>query len=236
MLRSTATQTCFEHQSYNEDYDSMMVEDNFKIVTLSKNSTIDPSDMKVCKVLREWCKIQWTRTFQKNLANCNAIYYHECCFSFSRRGFKKQAGHPELQTSSVLKIPTFKEIETSEGLFKWLFNRLETAQSRGQKCYFPSINRFHSEDDDSDHNEEDNLEQVNFLRKRIDLLQQENHRVKKSLEAANIENKSLLASSKNWYNRYEILNEKQGEQMYTLFETPRKIIKEYEGPTENLTN
>ena len=228
MLKTVGTQTNSDEGLYTfSDTNTASHKDLVQPSDLTNKLTIDPFDSQFCSDLREWCKFQWSRTFQNNHHNSNSIYYHECCFSFSRRGFKRQAGYPELQTASVLKIPTFRDINSSEGLFKWLMSRLESSHLRGYKCEFPSINKYHTDDDHSLDEVEDNEEEIGLLRKRCDLLQRENEKVKKSVETISLENKSLLSSSKNWHNRYQELYEKSSDQSLTQFETPLKVKKIY---------
>ena len=130
-------------------------------------STFDPTKEKDKLALREWCHCQWTMTFHKSLAKGNSIHYHECCICFSKRIFVKLAGHPQLQSASVLRIPTFKEINSADSLYRWLLARLEACFFNGRLCYFPTINRFHIEDDELEAISEFDNSDLVYLRKRF---------------------------------------------------------------------
>jgi hypothetical protein len=67
--------------------------------------------------------------------------------SFSRRNFPKRFSHPKLQSAALSKIPTLKNIESSEGLYEWLKQRLHLHYRLGKKPYFPSINIAHCTED-----------------------------------------------------------------------------------------
>src|SRR5688572_5017832 len=75
----------------------------------SESSVFDPTSVHHKTRLYYWCKDQWP-VLCRSIHHQNPIYYHECCNSFSRRRFSKLAGHPSLQTSSLVTIPSFKEV------------------------------------------------------------------------------------------------------------------------------
>src|SRR5687767_7958815 len=96
----------------------------------SKPRIFDPSNTQHKAILYHWCKSQWP-LFCRSLKHQNSIYYHECCNSFSRRRFSKLAGHPSLQTSSIVTIPSFKEVTSSDCFFRWLLKMLTFNSKKG---------------------------------------------------------------------------------------------------------
>jgi len=130
----------------------------------------------------------------------NPVVYHECCFSFSRRGFAKKAGHCEMQSVSVLKMPSLKALQGPDELYKWLLEKIKLHQRLGRRPVFPAINRYHTEVEDES---EDTEKQIEHLGKRCDRLerelaelQQENHKLRS-------DNTRLLESSQSWCQRYQ---------------------------------
>lgn len=160
------------------------------------------------KELLHWCRDNWDSTFKKSLDQSNTIFYHDCCTSFSRRGFCKIAGHPPLQTSSVMRIPSFKTVTSADNLNRWLLGVFSLNAKRGQRSYFPSINRYHIEEDilAKESSEEDD----SMLKKRVQELCDKVETVFSSkiteLEKAN---QVLLCSTKNWAQKYQELMDSQ---------------------------
>ena len=153
-----------------------------------ENFSID--DPRHAEQLREWCRLCWS-TIKKSMESYNPAIYHECCFCFSRRGFAKKAGHCEMQSVSVLKMPSLKALQGPEELYKWLLDRIKLQHRLGRKPIFPAINRYHTElEDDS----EDTEKQIEHLGKRCDQLETENRRLRS-------ENARLLESSQSWCQR-----------------------------------
>ena len=60
--------------------------------------------------LKIWCSLHWQDTFFRAIKSRNASIYHDCCVSFSRRGFVKKVSHPSLQSASLLQVPTLKNL------------------------------------------------------------------------------------------------------------------------------
>ena len=145
MKMSTSTQTCELSEERLETQSSKTIADE----GLQSIAIFDPRMETDKQALKKWCQIHWSMTFQKCLAKGNVIHYHECCICFSKRHFLKTAGHPELQSASVMRIPTFKEITSSEGLFRWLMARLEASSCSGRPCYFPAFNRYHFDESEA---------------------------------------------------------------------------------------
>ena len=173
------------------------------------------------KELLCWCQANWDSTFKKSLQSSNPLFYHDCCSSFSRRGFAKLAGHPPLQSSSVLRIPTFKNVKSADQLYQWLINMFVINSNRGQRSYFPTINRYHVEEDIQEVELDD--EEPIFLKKRVENLCDniQNIFTKRIAELEQV-NQKLLCSSKSWCQKYQELLDKQENQIPVEFETPFK--------------
>jgi hypothetical protein len=149
-------------------------------------------DPRHCELLREWSKSYWS-TIKNSMNSYNPVTYHECCFCFSRRGFAKKAGHCEMQSVSVLKMPSLKALQGPDELYKWLLDRIKLQHRLGRKPIFPAINRYHVEVEDES---EDVEKQIEHLGKRCDQLENENRRLRS-------ENAKLLESSQAWCLRYQ---------------------------------
>ena len=144
------------------------------------------------ELLREWSRFCWT-TIRKSMESYNPVVYHECCFCFSRRGFAKKAGHCEMQSVSVLKMPSLKLLHGPEELYRWLLDRIKLHHRLGRRPVFPAINRYHTAVEDES---EDTEKQIEHLGKRCDQLEQENRRLRS-------DNARLLESSQVWCQRYQ---------------------------------
>lgn len=195
--------------------------DNARAVLVQRdNAVFDPKDPKHKEKLLHWCTIHWPSTFKKAMSSGNSMFYHDCCTCFSRRHFCKNAGHPPLQSSAVTKMPSFKDVNSSEDLFRWLFKLLADNTKRGQRCLFPSLNRQHILDMDSYN--EDRQEELELLRKRVDSLQTQEEHLNTRVKTLSEENDKLLKSAKSWYCRYQELQEAQDKSAISLFSTPFK--------------
>lgn len=191
--------------------------------SFSQIRLFDPSSTQHKTRLYHWCKTEWP-VFCRSLHHQNSVYYHECCNSFSRRRFSKLAGHPSLQTSSLVTIPSFKEVASSDDFFRWLLKMLTFNTKKGHQCYFPTINRYHVEAEDKvglkvglEEEEEPDV----FLKKRVEDLHRELRGVQERLCKAQIENKRLVKSSLNWYQKYQEIVEV--DKVPIEFQTPQKI-------------
>lgn len=156
----------------------------------------------------------------RSLESSNSLYYHSCCCSFSRRAFSKVANHPPLQTSSVLKIPSFKDVRSADDLFRWLLDMISTNVSRGQKCFFPSLNRYHVETEPSDDDSYD--KEVLVLRKRLQDMKFTLSEYQLQVKTLESSKDQLLHSTKHWYGKYQELLEQQDNQVPKEFLTPQK--------------
>jgi len=193
--------------------------------SFSQTPVFDPSSTQHKTRLYHWCKTQWS-VFCKSLHHQNSIYYHECCNSFSRRRFSKVAGHPPLQTSSIVTIPSFKEVNSSDDFFRWLLKMLTFNSKKGHQCYFPTINRYHVEADDKVKQEEQQEEEPDlYLKKRVDDLNRELCDSRHRLVKAQDDNKVLVKAAMNWYQRYQDVLEV--DRVPTEFQTPQKVVNNY---------
>lgn len=168
-------------------------------------------DPRHSELLREWSRLSWT-TIRKSIDSYNPVVYHECCFSFSRRGFAKKAGHCEIQSASVLKMPALKAIQGPDELYKWLLDRIKLHQRVGRKPVFPAINRYHADMEDES---EDTEKQIEHLGKRCDDLQRELVQLHSENKRLRVDNSRLLESSQSWCQRYH-------ERAETVQDTPEK--------------
>ena len=162
------------------------------------------------------------------MKNYNAPTYHDCCLCFSKRGFAKKAGHPELQSASILKIPTLKNVENPEGLYDWIRNRMEIHNRLGRKPLFPSINIYHcSQNEQEDPDAE--KEEKEYLSKRFEDLILNQKESQEKIQQLTEDNKRLLASSKNWCIKYqELLSSKVKENESFTDGTPQKVLIQHD--------
>jgi hypothetical protein len=230
MKTSKETQTTLTSdldQSFNLSTSGRMVA---REESQPKETFIDPENTKHISRLLEWCKVHWTATFKRSLEACNCLYYHGCCNSFSRRRFTKVAGHPSIQSCSILKIPSFKEVDSADDLYRWLLKMITANTSKGQRMPFPSINKYHVEevsDDEENRHREDHSPALN---KRFQSVQAELDKYKSQLQDLQRDNSRLLCSSKNWRQKYYDLLDQQERQTQSAFQTPMKhnITKNFE--------
>ena len=184
-----------------------------KFITLNMSSAYPPNKgtyVKKQEMLLSWCRVHWDSTFKKSLVSGNSLYYHECCFCFSRRGFLKHSGHPTLQTSSVLKMPSFKEIQSAEDLCQWLVKKMESRMAYGNPDAFPSINKFHTDNEFCDESS-GLLEQLQELKNQCSRLKFESLATSNTMDQLRAENSILQASAKNWHTKFQMLAEKTHE-------------------------
>ena len=178
--------------------------------------------------LLHWCRVHWDTMFKRNLDQANPVYYHDCCSCFSRRGFSKIAGHPALQSCSILRIPSFKMVTNGDQFYRWLLGIYITSTARGQRTYFPAVNRFHVEEEIIGTEAID--EETTCLKKRVDDMSKNIEEHNKKLRELESMNQQLLASSKSWHQKYIDLLEKQENQLPVEFQTPlKKKTKYFEG-------
>ena len=179
--------------------------------------------------LKNWCRFHWSNTLTKGMKNYNAPTYHDCCLCFSKRGFAKKAGHPELQSASVLKIPTLRSVENPEDLYEWIRNRMEIHNRIGKKPLFPSINTYHSSQNEQEKTEVEEGVEKEYLVKRFEELAIKQKESQEKINQLIEDNKRLLASSKNWCIKYqELLSTKDKENCSFTDGSPHKVLIQQE--------
>jgi hypothetical protein len=212
----------------NIDFD-----DSFAISTIGKRATrennheedfhFEADNKNHVKILLEWCKIYWGDTFKRSREYNNTIFYHTCCNSFSRRSFVKAAGHPSIQTCSILKIPGFRELNTAEDLHRWLLKMITSNTTTRKKLSFPRINKYHTDEVSTDEDiyrkeEEDST----YLQKRCTLILEELDQYKSQLKHLRIDNERLLSSTKNWFQKYNDILDQHDRLTQSAYQTPLK--------------
>lgn len=182
----------------------------------------DPNRTEHKARLYYWCQAEWP-TFCRSLLHQNSVYFHDCCSCFSKRRFSKMAGHPSLQTSSVITIPSFKEVQSSGDLFRWLLKMLTYNSKKGARCLFPAFNRYHIEEDCKvGQGRDDDDEESTLLNKRVNELSRELVQAKQMNSHLKTENHKLLESSKAWFQRYQEVSEGCYLTVPSGLETPKK--------------
>ena len=170
--------------------------------------------------LLQWANETWTTDFFKPISAGNPPVYHDCCCAFSRRAFAKQAGHPDLQSSAVTRIPAFKEVQNAQELYAWLLKTLQKNAKQGHHCFFPRFNVHHSDDVGLD--DQDPCAVICELRRRLRELQAIAKHQEATIGKLQRDNDNVLHSMKHWYGRYQELKEEVEKQPPTLFNTPAK--------------
>mgnify|MGYP000382023965 CR=1 FL=1 len=179
-------------------------------------------DMK----LKQWCKVHWQASFRKSLDSYNPLTYHDCCFSFSRRGYSRKYDHPEAYSTSILKMPSLKQLTSEDELHSWIRNKMQEHIKEGRTPVFPTVNTPHIETTLA---REDGLQcspktpDSQFLRKRCFELSQEKVDIQKRVDQLTEDNLRLQASSKSWFEKYQaLLREKE----HSVLQTPTKRTKQ----------
>lgn len=172
------------------------------------------------KRLHEWCKEVWGSDFKRAILSGNPPLYHDCCCAFSRRFFAKKCGHPSIQTCPVTKIPSFKDVETADQFYKWLYKLLCGNKKRGERCLFPRFNVEHFEDDGL--NEFEAAETIKELRLLLDEATISIAGQDEAIKNLKADNEKLLHASKAWYQRYQELLEQPVKQEDVVYNTPQK--------------
>ena len=176
--------------------------------------------------LKTWCRLHWLHTLSKGILNSNAPTYHDCCISFSRKGYVKRLSHPPLQSASVLKIPSLRKTNSPEEFYDWLRERLVVHHRLGKKLFFPSINVAHFMPDEEEECVDQSHEQERYLSKRNERESEEEKRTEEEIRQLREDNKRLLTSSKSWHRRYQELLLKVEEDTASYTEmTPKKPLK-----------
>jgi hypothetical protein len=175
--------------------------------------------------LKNWCWFHWESLFRKGIQSFNAPTYHDCCLSFSKKGYVKKNTHPPLQSASVLKIPGLKKATSPEELHIWLRERIEEHQRLGRKPVFPTINSPHLEED-SEEREDECSQSAELLKKRCQNLVEMQKNSEEKIKKLTEDNQRLLASSKTWCLKYQELLASREDEKYSFAElTPQKALK-----------
>ena len=129
------------------------------------------------------------------------MYFHDCCFSFSRRGFHSRSGHNIESTTSVHKIRDLKRCINEKDFKDWIRMRIEKRIEEGKITFFPTINCQHTEVLTTDEFSEISTSQL--LCKRYRQLEEEVSLYEIKMDQLRTENRKLLCSSQNWHKLYE---------------------------------
>ena len=174
--------------------------------------------------LKTWCSFHWQDTFSRAVKSRNAPTYHDCCVCFSRRGFVKNVSHPKLQSASLLQIPTLKNMESPEELYRWLKERLQLHYRLGKQPYFPSINVAHFAEEDSICGLQQDCEEELLAKRQVELAA-DKKKLEEELSQLREENRKLLSSSKMWCDKYlQLLHQGEAE-VDSMQLTPMKKSK-----------
>ena len=95
-------------------------------------------------ILKEWCYIHWTGVLSKAIRAGSTVFYHDCCLSFSRKGFTKKSGHPPEMSVSLNRLPELKKCKDHQDFFLWIKEKLSLRQALGPPAFFPTINCCHT--------------------------------------------------------------------------------------------
>ena len=167
------------------------------------NRLINIDDKKDQEDLREWCEYHWNQTVKKSMDTFNTLIYHDCCLSFSRRGFSGRSKHPDDESCTIMKIPTFKIIKCAEDFYNWIENRIRVRRPLQREPMFPAINRHHC---DSKEQKLMAISQENsYLAKRCEDLMVNNSELQKKNKKLKLDMARLQASSKSWCWKYNQL-------------------------------
>ena len=191
-----------------------------KTECLPRPLRFDPDCKKHRQRLLQWCNETWNADFKRPMQGGNPPFYHDCCCAFSRRTYARHAGHPKLQSSQVTRIPTFKDLETSEDFYTWMYKLLCSNKRRGDHCFFPRFNVPHTEDDGVD--EEETPARFQELNKRLQEATSMMTRHEETIQTLKTENEQLLHASKSWYQKYQELMDASDKTAEVLYATPMK--------------
>lgn len=172
-------------------------------LVLDDRTEIDLNSDEHKKALQNWCTLHWSKTIKKSISSFNSLTYHDCCGSFSKRGFTGRNHHPPHDSCTVMKIPSFKAIKNPEEFYQWMLLRLQSHKRMGRRPLFPAINRNHPDVTRSALNQ---LEQENeLLAKRVDEMGKKHSETLECVKQLKLDNERLQASSKNWCWKYQEL-------------------------------
>ena len=95
--------------------------------------------------LEDWCSLHWGLCIRRCLEGAGYMYFHDCCFSFSRRGFHNRSGHLSETTTSVHKIRELKRCINEREFKEWIKGKIHKRIEEGKVTFFPTINCLHTE-------------------------------------------------------------------------------------------
>lgn len=170
--------------------------------------------------LLQWCTETWSADFHKAIAAGNPPVYHDCCCAFSRRAFCRHASHPSLESCAVTKIPSFKDLEKPEDLYRWMLKTLQNNFRLGYRCFFPRFNVLHSNEDGLDDIEMATCAQK--LRSRLQELTKLTSKQEETIKNLRSENDQLLHATKSWYQKYQEITDASDKTPPSMFSTPLK--------------
>ena len=129
------------------------------------------------------------------------MYFHDCCFSFSRRGFHNRSGHLAETTTSVNKIRELKRCINEKEFKEWVKGKIQKRFEEGKITFFPTINCRHTEVLTSEEYSE--ISTTQLLCKRFRQLEEEVGLNEPKMNQLRTENRKLLCSSQNWHKLYQ---------------------------------
>ena len=172
--------------------------------------------------LKEWCQTHYREPICKGFKHKNIPSYYDCCFCISRIGYMRKCSHPELHTASLLKIPEFLAMKSAEDFEGWLLHRMKTHARRGRKVVFPEVNLPHDKYFDDQHSSDDECKEELLNQ----CLQGKQRNTDQIIQQLTENNRQLLASSNNWYKKYQdLLSAKESPNKRLAYATPQKLTK-----------
>ena len=134
----------------------------------------------------------------------------------------RKCSHPELHTASLLKIPEFLVMKSAEDFERWLVQRMKAHARQGRKVCFPEVNLLHDQSfDQQDTSTDESKEEIPS--EQMIKTQKNSEEIIQELTE---NNRKLLASSNNWYKKYQdLLSQGESPDKTQLYATPQKLIK-----------
>lgn len=189
------------HESSNSDSSSPLLLQ--PMPTHRTEIDLNSDDHK--KSLQQWCSLHWNKTIKRSITSFNSLTYHDCCASFSKRGFTGRGHHPAHESCTVMKIPSFKALKNGDDFYNWMLLRLHSHKRLGRQTLFPAINRTHP---DVAQAALTDLERENeLLAKRVEEIGKKHSETLECLKQLKSDNDRLQASSMNWCWKYQELLE-----------------------------
>ena len=86
------------------------------------------TDQRDLALLKNWASFHWDSTIKPCVSAAKSVYFHDCCFCFSRRGFMHRSNHPTESTFSYFKMYDLKACNHSEDFASWIIEKLSQEQ------------------------------------------------------------------------------------------------------------